>query len=484
MMRALEEYGAIWRVTMVRRAERTVKVMALTGLVLTILIAVGACALVWRHEMNVDLSLRMLGAVAALWLILGWAVMFMPRSMMLNSAANARLIPRQRRRLMQMAAGGWLLTAGLMTAVAGNWGMFPLAGMFVLGLASIFVGNMLGLVLIVVPANWPLASRLLLPPAWVEAIRSTEGLLALSALALLVAAYCLRWMFPAGDDAHLGKGARQRERIQRIRDGEAWAKNLESGTVSGDSVLRLYGFALRRDGGQGKHPADPGKMLMHALGPTAHWSFWIASVVVVLAVGVFVHFLIAWRVNPDAAGMAYAASGSMGGMVSMILMSTLQLGQSINRTAGEQALLRLTPLAGDKRLLNRRLGAQVLQHALLVWTMLTVTILLANLLIFGATALVRQLALCCLAGQAAMGSVLGDYAGNGGGWTLPRALLAGAVALLEGCIAFGAGWLTDTPAWTWMMAIAVAVTAFQLRRAWQRMLAAPSAFPARRMALS
>jgi hypothetical protein len=130
------------------------------------------------------------------------------------------------------------------------------------------------------------------------------------------------------------------------------------------------------------------------------------------------------------------------------------------------------------------LATQLLHHALLVWAMLTATILLVSFLVVGVSAgLIYLAGLCCLAGQVALTGVLGNYAGDDTR-SLARMLLAGLLALFEAGIAFGAGRLTHTTFGWCMIAIAVAVTALQLRHGWRRMLAAPPAFPARRLALS
>jgi len=481
--RSLREYGAVLRVTTVQRDARSVRVLGGVGLFLTLIIAVAAGSRVWEHRMDPELALRMLAAVAALWLMLAWTMLFVPGSQLLNSAANARLLPRQRRRLLHLAGGGWLLLSASLTAVFGNWAVFPLAGMFTLGMGLTFAGFLPGIALIVLPTNWPLAARVLLPPELVEAVTRTPGLLVVTALVLLGVAWSLRWMYPAGGDVHLDKRAKHLERIRRMQSGRGWAQNIESGSMTGASVLRFYAAALRRDCGDGKRPADPGRMLMHTLGPAAHWSIWGTSVVVMLAIALAIHLLVAWRGMGDSDAFRGGVSSGLTGFVSMILFSTAQLNQAIGKTRGEQALLRLAPLVGDARLLNRRLAAQLLRRTAFNWLLLTLTVLLASMLIAGPDMLPRQLGLCTLAGQVAMMGLLGDYAGDGG-WTLPRALGAGLAALVEAGIAIGLGLLTGTSIWAWLTAIAIVAAAVWLRLSWTRMLAAPPAFPARRLALS
>ena len=484
MARLLREYAAVLRVTTLQRDARSGKVMLGLGVFMTVMVIVALSASKsLRHEMTPELVLRALAAIAAFWLMLGSTMLFVPGSQMLNSAANARLLPRQRRRLIQLAAAGWLLQSAAWTAAFGNWAVFPLAGLCMLGTSLTFAGFLPGILLIVLPTNWLLISRVLLSPALVESLQGTPGLLAATAMVLLATAWGLHWMYPAGGDAHLDKRAKHLERIQRMQSGGSWSHNVESGTMTGSSVLRFYAAALRRDCGGGKPPADPGRMLMHALGPAAHWSIWIASVIVMVAIGLAIHLLVVWRgVGASDAFRAGIGSG-LTGFVAMILFSTAQLGQSIGKTRGEQALLRLTPLLGDTRLLNRRLATQLLRRAAFNWLGLTATVLVVTLLIAGPEMLPRQLGLCALAGQAAMMGLLGDYAGDGG-WNLPRALGAGLVALVVGAIAIGLARLTGISVWAWIPALAIAAAAIQLRRSWTRMLAAPPAFPARRLALS
>jgi hypothetical protein len=146
-------------------------------------------------------------------------------------------------------------------------------------------------------------------------------------------------------------------------------------------------------------------------------------------------------------------------------------------------LLRLTPLAGNAALLNRRLATRLLRQALSIWVLLTVAVMSASLWFdTGPDALLRQLALCCVAGQAAMMGLLSDYASERGGWSIALALRAGAYVLVQALVAVGLGKLTGTTAWPWLIEISLAVCAVQLRLDWKRMLAAPPAFPAGRMA--
>jgi xanthine/uracil/vitamin C permease (AzgA family) len=81
-----------------------------------------------------------------------------------------------------------------------------------------------------------------------------------------------------------------------------------------------------------------------------------------------------------------------------------------------------------------------------------------------------------------MMGLLGDHAAGRGGWDLMLGLRAAAYVLVQALVAMGLSRLTGTTAWPWLIAISLAVCAVQLRLDWRRMLAAPPAFPAGRMA--
>jgi hypothetical protein len=175
-------------------------------------------------------------------------------------------------------------------------------------------------------------------------------------------------------------------------------------------------------------------------------------------------------------------AAGMSAMTILDLFSTAAFGQQIRKTAGEQSLLRLTPLAGSAMLLNRRLALELLKSALCHWAMLTGAILVAVFLIGGPGEMVAaEAAMCLLAAQVAIMGLLGDFAAEGSGWTISRAVQAGFLGFFELFVAMGLARLGLASTWTWLALIAIGAGAFQLHRAWRGMLAAPPAFPAGRM---
>jgi hypothetical protein len=248
--------------------------------------------------------------------------------------------------------------------------------------------------------------------------------------------------------------------------------------VTGWSIRRAYQVALHRDGRR----RDASALIMHAMGPTAHWIAWLPSTALLLVLGIAVRLVMTWSAGALDAAVQVAANIGAGPLVMLILFSTAHYGQQMGKTRGEQALLRLTPLAGAAALLNRRLAGQLLRHTLVNWAMLTVLMLVLVVLIGGdRAALLRQLGLCCLAGQVALAGLLGDYAG-GFGWNWALGSRAAAVAALQAGVAVVLGLASGGIAWIWVWLIVIAVvTAYlSVRRDWRRMLAAPPAFPAGR----
>lgn len=483
MTSALQDYRSLWRVTTVQRAEGAAKLVRRLGLLAFVGgAAVLAIALV-RHQLDARTCARLLVGLGAFWLALVWTVLFVPGSMLLNSVANARLVPRQRRRLMQMAAGGWLLLTLALTVVAGTWTALPVVGIYLIAFALMFgVANIRAAAPMIIVGNWGWASRSVLPPALVDALAS-DAVMALFAVLLVPAgAWALRWMYAAGGDAHFARHDMLRRQLARFdgRDGASFREGRSA---------RAYAAVLRRDSLQGRQRgrqrADPGRMLMHALGPSVHWSAWTGGVVAMLAAGSVIRLIRMWQESGGGSESLHdvidgASSAGLAMLVLTILFSTAAFGQAIARTRGEQALLRLAPLAADTALLNRRLAAQLLRRGLGLWAGLTLAILCASVLVAGPGVLLRQFGLCCLAGQVAMTGLLGDYAGKGG-WRPALAVRAAGLALLEVLVAVVLAWLSGTSIWAWMAAVALAVAGFRLRRTWQGMLAAPVAFPARRM---
>jgi hypothetical protein len=475
MNAALQDYRTIWRTAILLRDPGAMRTLYLVAG------AVVACGviLVVLGDLSVLKALRFMTAIALMGLAFIWTFLFVPGSVRMNSPINAWLLPRQRRRLLEMTAAYWLVATLGVTFGLGDWVVLPLVASGVLGLTLMMAGNKYVPYLMMLGGNAPWLVHTVLPAAWAERMTASAAILVLNILILPAAVWGLRWLYPAGGDAYLERRADQIKRLDhfamRTEDKQAMAEGM-----AGQGNLSFYRLALRYE----RFRADPGTMLMHALGPTAHWTAWIGVIAVVLLLGVGGRVLLASTHVPAVDTFAHGVFGAAPGLLALVIgFSTAQYGQQLRRTRGEQALLRLTPLAGDAALLNRRLATRLLRQALAIWVVLTVAVLAVTLsFASGPDGLLRQLALCCVAGQAAMMGLLGDYASERGGWNIALALRAGSYVLVQALAAVGLGTLTGTTAWPWLIEISLAVCAVQLRLDWKRMLAAPPAFPAGRMA--
>lgn len=475
MNAALHDYRMIWRAAAAQREPGGVRaVYAIAG-------AVAACGLIVAvlGDLQALQALRLIIAVVFMALAFVWTFLFVPGSIRMNSPINAWLLPRQRRRLRQMTAAYWLVATLGIAYGLGNWHALPLVAFATLGMALLMAGNKYVPYLMMLGGNGPWLVQTVLPPAWGQAMTGSAALWTLDVLLLPAAVWGLRWLYPAGGDAYLGRRDDQLKRVNHFAFRTPGKQATAEGMV-GQGNLSFYRVALRCD----RRRADPAAMLMHALGPTAHWTAWIGAVAVLLLIGGGAS--IAQGGARGAAMQAFVGQIAIVGpglLALIILFSTAQYGQQLRRTRGEQALLRLTPLAGDAALLNRRLATRLLRQALSLWVLLTVGVMSASLWFnTSPDALLRQLALCCVAGQAAMMGLLSDYASERGAWNVALALRAAAYVLVQALVAMGLSQLTGTTAWPWLIVTSLTVCTLQLRLDWRRMLAAPPAFPAGRMA--
>ena len=475
MNAALRDYRAIWRAASAQCEPR-----ALRGVYL-VAGAIAACGVIVAllGDLRPLQALRFTIGTVFMALAFAWTFLFVPGSIRLNSPVNAWLLPRQRRRLLQMS-GLYLGVATLGIAYGlGNWNVLPIVAVGTLGMTLIIAGNKYIAYLMMLAGSAPWLAHVAVPPAWTERVTGDTAILVMDLLIVPAVALSLRWMYPAGGDVFL---ARRDDQIRRVnhfafRSGE---KDPNPDVTAWQGNLSLYRVALRVE----RLRADPGTMLMHALGPIAHWTAWAGAIVIVLAISIVMHILSGLShgvaEHPFARGLA-----GIGPVIMVLLvgLSTVQYGQQFRRTQGEQALLRLTPLAGDATLLNRRLAARMLRQALAIWALLTAVLMGASFMFgSGPDGVLRQLGLCSLAGQVAMMGLLGDYAGGRAGWNWALGLRAAAYAAVQALAAVGLGKLTGTTAWPWLIEISLAVCVVKLRLDWKRMLAAPPAFPADRMA--
>jgi hypothetical protein len=477
---AFHDILRIWNLATVRRDARAIKF--LSGFALLLLVAlpvIGGISLYRDHTLPVLVLLRVLLAIGGLWLGVAWIWLFVPAAVIMNSAANARLLPRQRRRLVQMAIGGWLLITAAFTAASGKSSLFALVAIYVLGFALMRAGNIRAVLLTMLPGFWPALSRHVLPAPLVQAVSAGPGLLAATAVVVVAGAWTLARLYPAAGDRLLDVRALRVERIERIASG-GWGRAQESEGMLTTPVLNIYRAILRRD----CRARRPAAMLMHAFGPAGHWSAWTGTVAMLVVLSLLGYAFFVLRGTASTQDFVKGFSwGGFGGLAFMVAFCTAHMRQQLDRTRGEQALLLLTPLAGDRALLNRRLATVMLKGALLQWVVLSAVVIWIASLYGGFALVLRQGALCCLGGQVAMACLFGDFS-RAPKVGVVRAVLLGVLALVELGVAAGLAALSGAlqpGMWYWLIAISLAAGAFQLRHGWRTLVRAPAAFPAGRL---
>jgi hypothetical protein len=246
MNAALQDFRMIWRAAGARREAQAVRTLALS------LGAAGICAAVFIVAGTVNggldalQALRLLAGFAMLVLVLVWTFLFVPGSIRMNSPVNAWLLPRQRRRLLQMTAAYWLLASVGMAFGLDKWIALPAVALSVLGLALLSAGNKHVVVLLVVGGNWPWLAHIVLPPAWAAAATGPVGAIVLGILTVPAAVWALRWLYPAGGDAYLERRTDQIRRLDRFDQCGEDKQPVPEGPVALGN-LPFYFVALRCD---------------------------------------------------------------------------------------------------------------------------------------------------------------------------------------------------------------------------------------------
>ncbi|MGZ8295116.1 MAG: hypothetical protein ACXWVG_18940, partial [Telluria sp.] len=258
---ALNDYRLIWN-TAARPSLMRKVLWALFGLASSLLLAY----VLWKGPANTGtvVATGLLGAILLVWYwldLVGGAVRQ-------NTPANARLVPRLAARSVQLVGAFWLLAtlglavvAGLWTGNAAFWGVcggawLMGAGMSRVGLASEGFGlHAAAFAMYLLPSEYtaPLQQFLLTPSG------AALGLLALAA----VGWYGKRMLFPRGDWHFV-----QRVSVEK---GERQARDQSFALVPEHFAFATRIYA-RRLAGLRRARTAPGEILLHVLGPSAHWS--------------------------------------------------------------------------------------------------------------------------------------------------------------------------------------------------------------------
>ena len=474
----LRDYRMLWRAAMAKRDARTYA--ALCGSALFGALFAGLLSW-WKTGDAFEVLLNGIRAVYAL-LILGSMLYFVPGIIRLNTPANARLVPRMRRRAMQLTVLVWMAVTAASTLLAlgsplGAPIVFLSVGFWLIATGLARSGHRAGVqIQFLVPTTIMLGVSF--GHAWQAQLAGTPVLASAALLTLpmiALGAYTLKTMFPHGGDRHF----RLRD-AQKVLAGPVTMEGQSRTARSSRSAAWGYRAVLRRDCAR----RDAGALLMHLLGPGVHglqrWLVPLCGAAVVVLV------LLAVRDFATPAMHQTIVRGSWVFVSSALLVQVFDHQQRLARlalTRGEQCLLKLAPaMPGAAAQFNRRLGAGLLRTAVTSWAIVSAGAL-GIVAIAGAPAAILsvQACMCCLTLPLAAWA-LRDHAHAGGsaGWQL-----AGWFVLSVGsCLAAGmvAARLFATPVMPAAALAAVVLTAGSGTWRWRRLAGAPHAFPVGRIA--
>ncbi|MBD8529201.1 MULTISPECIES: hypothetical protein [unclassified Massilia] len=414
MSQALRDFYLLWRMARSTRHKRRIK-----WLLGAIALIVVVTFLLFLESRDVLLAVGVGVRIALAGLTLVAVMSFLPGAVKLNTPINAQLVPRMRRRLMQLTAGVWVTATAVATLVALGTRLpaplvFLATGSFIATQGLALSGHRAGFYLQFVGyAILGFGGSNLVG----EALERAAGgwyFVVCAGLMVVFSAYALKAMFMGGGDRHYALRERQRHQLDPLGpQGHSGERNRHRLSTA------LYVGALRRDCAR----RNAGKLLAHLLGPKDHWT-----------------------------------------------SQTLALAAIV------------VPMAGAM-LLIRHHGGDTLRRLLagLGWAFAAGFLL--GPLVRGATesVLVTQFSLCCLMlpllglnlrDQARLGSMLGSS-------VFLFLLASAAVSLVAGLILYAA---TGLPVMPGAALTSIVITCVDMAQHWRRSADAPFAFPVGRLA--
>lgn len=407
-------------------------------------------------------------------LLLTWAYRFVPGAVQLAAPANAKLVPRARRRLIELFFLVWFL--GMLGAVLASYAdgksglmLFWCVGL-TLGSALSAAGHGAGTPVLLLTFGIAMFGGSLAPR--VEAVLSAPVVQA-PALLLSVglAALVARLVFPEAGERHWRMVAR-RARMADMAVNPGGQLDRERSLKSG----RWYAATLRRDSAR----RDSRRLLLHALGTTHHVDDLVKGLgmvsIVVFVLGTF----IGWRAGEDVVvgiGWLFACS-----LFAVPFATSLRLSQLMPVRAGEQALVRLAPaMPSAAPAFNRHFALALLRHGFTGWALAAAAALLVAAIAGTQRDKLVNLACACCLMLPMVAAPLRDYARRGAASPmLPIMLLLASigVSLFLGFAVSGwFGW----PVLPVAAAIGIGFAAIAVKVGLGIMSRSPFAFPAARM---
>lgn len=461
-------YGLLWRAALAQVHPYAHRVV----LWLAPVVALAAVALAGKVYGPLDGLRWGVNALCFLTLVV-WTWGYLPGAMRLNTPANAQLAPGMRARLLELAAGLWLLCiAGMAAANAGSasgvalpllW--FMLAS---IGMALAATGSGAGSVILI--AIWPLMGLPSFIPERMHAALAHPAFLPLAAAVLAAPGLAiLRATFPRAGDRHW----RQLEKRNFWRDKDAFGKRED-----GAFMRWWHARSLRRAAGR----RNLGAMLLHGSGFGLQLGGIVLGIGAMGLLGLGLMAFIHLSGHREAARLA-VETGWIWSLLPLLVfqLHALMLAGLAEKPAG-QALVRLAPaMPASAPRFNRLLATTVLRSSLAAWTIAAATAC-AGSVVSGARA-EEVMLVACLCGLATPALVLPlrDHARRPR-WS-PVLQWLGLVALAGACLLAGllARAALTLPVLPTAAALAVSLTIVLALRRYRSVLRAPFALPAGRL---
>jgi hypothetical protein len=469
MSPALRDYAVLWPSASASRDPRAKWIFHVVTLALTLTVGF----LVWARTGMLFDALKYAVRVPAAVYLFAALTYYVPGAILLNTPANARLVPRMRRRLVELTLGVWV--AAVVVAALLAWDTAAPAGLVAVATFAWLIGLGLGSagyqIGVLMQAAVPLLviSRQVVP----EILFAQPFAAGIVLLLLALGARTIDLMFPNGGDRHWTRRRAHARAMERTRP-EGLMRQAANARFAGT----LYVAALRRNATARRAPG----FLLPVLGPALHWT---QRYMPLLALVGLAAVLIA-LVKGFGGDLQFARKWVLllcQGLLFAQLFTYAQRSQRLADTRTEQSVLRLAPsLPAAARPFNRRLNASLLGMALLDWLAILATLLAVAALAGSPWELLVFLAqICCLTLPLVAANVRNYARHTGSGILLLVAGLVAAVLCSLGVAAL-LHWLAATPVMPVAASVSIVLAVSVVAWRWRAALDAPHAFPAGRLA--
>ena len=474
MIARMTDYWLAWRMALSSRSRADMFILGLTAF---FALAAAFIVMALKNDPLFAASVALRAALGGV--LMGWLLYFVPGAVKLNAPCVARLVPRLRRRLIELTVIAWLIVIAFATLMATGTKLSPALVLLATGtwIAAYGLGqsgHRAGTWMQLAFAAVFFFSRSI-PPALVDGIQHGAGFAIAFLLMLAFAAYALQYMFMNGGERHYVAREAQALQLERTSvDGQFRERKQSRFDAS------LYRWVLARDSAA----RDSGRLLVHLLGARNHWVNRAIVLVSILALAGVALLVMRARASVETQalirdiGWMFASPLLLGAM-----FDTEKRNVRLKDTAGEQALLRMAPpLPAGAPAFNRKVALALLRTALVEWAMLAGAVLCVGVMTGASSAnLFRQACLCCLT-LPLVGATLRDHAHRSGllGW---RLLVGFALSLLA---SFGLGLVLERaiglPFTAGAALVSIVIAALLVAKGFRRAETAPYAFPAGRLA--